>query len=321
MLRREIPHRVTATHTLTAEQCRRFKRDGFLVLRGVLDEDLIARAREALWAAIPEQRTEPATWFERDGDHDEIFHRGSSSESARRLSTVEPFERLFRAVYPYAEQLVGEGLLADPDERPAEHCLHGGHLMASRDGGASVVAHDGAIGPIVQYPRALRDPLAAPFDYAATRHVDGSTGPYADESVEYLPFTIAAAVYFDEVVPRGGGFTVWPGSHRITSRYFATHSYGEYIADSGVLDGLPLGPAHEITGGPGTLVLWHHNIVHGAAPNHSDGIRMAGFQRIARSDIGDIGQRGLAAPWLQYDAIRDLQPVYHDDYDTFAGRQ
>jgi len=292
---------------LTRQQQRRFKRDGFLVLRGVLDADTIEAAQDALWAAIPEDRDDPAAWRARDGDHDEIFHRGSESQAAADLPTVAPFERLFRDVYPYAEALVGEDRLAGPDERPAEYCLHGGHLLASREDGTPVVDHEGAIGPILQYPRDLDDPLDAEYDYREAWHVDGGTGPYAvGADVEYLPFTVAAAVYFDDVHPRGGGFTVWPGSHRRTAEFFADHSYGDYAgADRDVLADLGPGPGFEITGEAGTLVLWHHNVIHGAAPNHTDRIRMAGFQRIARTDIDEIRQRGLANPWLQYDAIRE----------------
>jgi hypothetical protein len=309
----------TAQETLGVEQRRRFKRDGFLVLRDALEDDTVTRARDALWEAIPEDRDDPASWFARDGDHDEILHRGSGSQSGENLPTVEPFEQLFRDVYPYAEALVGPDRLADPGERPAEYCLHGGHLMSSRHGGESVVEHDGAVGPILQYPSDLEDPLEEPFDYTEQRHVDGGTGPYAEGTdVEYLPFTIAMAIYFDEVVPRGGGFTVWPGSHRKTAGYFQNHSYGEYMDDyPEVHSDLELGPAHEITGEAGTLVLWHHNIVHGAAPNHADRIRMAGFQRIARSDIGDIRQSALSDPWLQYDALRDVESVQHAEYGVY----
>jgi hypothetical protein len=105
-------------------------------------------------------------------------------------------------VYRYAEDLVGEGELAAPDERPAEYCLHGGHLMASRERGGLVVVHDGAVGSILQYPSGIRDDAYEPFNYRDAWHVDGGTGLYAmdDETIEYLPFTIACAVYFDEVV-------------------------------------------------------------------------------------------------------------------------
>lgn len=301
---------------LSANQKRSFKRNGFLVLPDAIDDEQYARAREVLWDVIPEDRDDPDSWFERNGDHDELFHRNSSSDSASRFTDVEPFEQIFRDVYPYAEELIGKGVLAGPDERPAEYCLHGGHLLASREDGELAVDHNGAIGPILQYPSNLVDDRSQPFDYRQGWHVDGGTGPYAvGTDVTYLPFTLGVAVYFDSVEPRGGGFTVWPGSHRATEEYFQTHTYAEYAANGGnVLEGIDLGPAMEITGEAGTLVLWHHNLVHGPAPNHSERVRMAGFQRIARTDIADVNESHLGDCWLQYDAIRDLEPVMHDSY-------
>jgi hypothetical protein len=288
-----------------------FKRNGFLVIDEGIDPDLCREAREHLYDIIPEGRDDPASWAERDGDHDEILHRNSESDTAERFSEIGLFEQMFRDAYPYAEQLVGEDVLAAPDERPMEYCLHGGHLMASREDGDSALSHDGAVGPILQYPSDLDDDLSEPFDYTDGRHVDGGSGPYSDE-IDYLPFTIAMAVYFDDVEPRGGGFTVWPRSHRRMAEYFSTvEGRGNY---SDVIDDLGLGPGVEVTGGPGTLVLWHHNIAHGAAPNHSERIRMAGFQRIARTDMAEIGTDGLADPWLQYPAMRDLDPAFHDSY-------
>lgn len=301
--------------TLSVQQKRRFKRDGFLILRDAMDNGLIADARELLWEAIPAERDDPASWFARDGDHEEILRREAATDSGENLRSVEPFEQLFRDVYPYAEALVGEDVLAPPEGRPMEHCLHAGHLMASREDGTTVVDHDGALGPILQYPTDIADPLEKPFDYTEARHVDGGTGPYAlGTDRVYLPFTIACAVYFDEVEPRGGGFTVWPGSHRIMEEYFQDHTRQDYQETPNLLENLDPGPGMEITGGPGTLVLWHHNIMHAAAPNHSERIRMAGFQRIARKDIAEIEQRGLSDIWLQYPEIRDLEPIYHDPY-------
>ena len=296
---------------LTPDQLRTFKRTGFLVFRDALDEETCERARELVWDAIPVEPDEPETWFDRG--HDEILNRTSDSDS--RLSSVEPFERLFRDVYPYAEPLVGEGLLAAPDERPTEYCLHGGHLMASRDDG-SVLEHDGLLGPILQYPESYDEDDPDRFSRLDTRHVDGYVGEYADGTdVTYLPFTVGIAAYLDEVEPRGGGFTVWPGSHLKVKRYFREHSYQDYIdAGGSVLDDLDLGPPFEVTGGAGTLVLWHHNIVHGAGPNHSERIRMAAFQRIARKDVAEIGEGGLGDAWLQFDAIRDLEPVVRESF-------
>lgn len=306
----------TNQHTLTDTQKLRFKRNGFLAITDALNEGDIAEAREHLYDIIPEDPRDPSSWASRNGDHDEILHRGSESDTASRFTNVEPFERLYRQVYDYAEQLVGTDVLAAPDERPAEHCLHGGHLMTSRENGTPAVAHDGAIGPILQYPSDITDENENVYDYRERRHIDGSTGSYVigNPDIEYLPFTIACAVYFDNVEPRGGGFTVWPGSHRKTEQYFQNHTYGDYMNDQDTLESLNPGPEFEITGGPGTLVLWHHNIIHGAAPNHSERIRMAGFQRIAAENIDEIRQSALSDLWKMYPAMQDITPVFHDNY-------
>ena len=48
---------------LTTEQLRFFKREGYLILRGVMDPELMARARERLWDDPPAslKREDPAT--------------------------------------------------------------------------------------------------------------------------------------------------------------------------------------------------------------------------------------------------------------------
>ena len=59
--------RVKQVDFLTTSQIARFKRDGFLVLPGVLDPDLCRRARDEMWAVIEAnlprmKRHAPATW-------------------------------------------------------------------------------------------------------------------------------------------------------------------------------------------------------------------------------------------------------------------
>ena len=48
-----------------ADEIRFFKREGYLIKRGVLDPELMARARERKWAGAPArmQRDDPGTWF------------------------------------------------------------------------------------------------------------------------------------------------------------------------------------------------------------------------------------------------------------------
>ena len=50
---------------LTRDEIRFFKREGYLIKRGVLDPELMARARERKWEGAPArmQKDDPTTWF------------------------------------------------------------------------------------------------------------------------------------------------------------------------------------------------------------------------------------------------------------------
>ena len=50
---------------LTRDEISFFKREGYLVKKGVLDPDLMARARERKWEGAPPsmKRDDPSTWF------------------------------------------------------------------------------------------------------------------------------------------------------------------------------------------------------------------------------------------------------------------
>ena len=66
---------------LTEEQIARFKRDGLLVLPGVLDADLCRRARDQMWEIIGEhrpamRRDDPATWVSFSEEEKASYPRG-----------------------------------------------------------------------------------------------------------------------------------------------------------------------------------------------------------------------------------------------------
>ena len=58
-------------------------------------------------------------------------------------------------------------------------------------------------------------------------------------------FTLGATVYLDTVEKQGGGFTVWPGSHRIWAEYFRHHDLDSLPGGVAPFD---LGPSYEFTG-------------------------------------------------------------------------
>ena len=49
---------------LTTEEIQTFKRQGYLIKRGILDPELMARARERKWAGAPPRmkKDDPTTW-------------------------------------------------------------------------------------------------------------------------------------------------------------------------------------------------------------------------------------------------------------------
>ena len=56
-----------SVESLTADQIAQFKRDGFLVLEGVLDPELCRQARDEMWEVIQAhlprmKRDGPSTW-------------------------------------------------------------------------------------------------------------------------------------------------------------------------------------------------------------------------------------------------------------------
>ena len=50
---------------LTTEEIQAFKRQGYLIKRGILDPELMARARERKWAGAPPRmkKEDPMTWL------------------------------------------------------------------------------------------------------------------------------------------------------------------------------------------------------------------------------------------------------------------
>jgi hypothetical protein len=196
-----------------------------------------------------------------------------------------PLTAVAEAVFPAVEALVGEDVLYPPGE---------GMQVA-----LNFPAEDAA--EQVPEPNAL------------SGHLDG----YAnfDEEPEVYTFRVAAAVYLDDVPPRGGGFTVWPGSHRVAATYFEDHALeavggkpnnsqlpavgdepGEWDYDRRLSEQVE---PYEIAGEAGTVVLWHSLLTHTAGINTGERIRMAAISRFPRQDEGEI-RREAASDLFEY---------------------
>ncbi len=235
---------------LTIEEMRFFKRNGYLIKRGVLDAELMERARARLWDGAPpgRKRDDPTTWVgpfaeeEESGDGDNA--RRGFRWNFREPGREEWMVRLLAKnsdLWAMAERFLGEGTLVESQRIRGIYCTlpYGDH-------------------PVPEL----------------TCHCDGH------------PFHLGVVGYIDRVEPKGGSFMVWPGSHRKfyyahTSQYKReqTEEYErlrEYFNQQEPVD---------CYGEPGDIVFWHHRLGHMASPNTTSRIRQAVLYDYLKQDI------------------------------------
>ena len=116
---------------LTTDEMRFFKRNGYLVKRGVLDPALMERARARLWDGAPpgRRRDDPDTWvgpFREDEENpDKDNHRRGFRWNFREPG-VEPWMVRLLATEPkvwaMAEQMLGEGQPVQPARIRGIYC-------------------------------------------------------------------------------------------------------------------------------------------------------------------------------------------------------
>jgi hypothetical protein len=235
---------------LSSDEMRFFKREGYLIKRGVLDLELMARARERLWVGAPPslRREDPASWVGPIAAGDESEDKGNYRRGFRwqyrepgseawmvRLLASEP------RVWGMAEQLLGAGQLVPPERIRGIYCT-------------------------LPYGERPIPP--------ATCHVDAH------------PFHMGVVGYIDDVEPGGGGFAVWPGSHR--RFYHAFHSQYRYEPTEEyerIREECHRTTPVDCCGAAGDIVFWHHRIGHMAAPNRSDRIRQAVLYDFRKQDL------------------------------------
>jgi hypothetical protein len=225
---------------LSTDELRFFKREGYLIKRGVMDPELTARARKRLWDGAPPRlkRNTPDTWiggapgggfswkFREPGDEDWMIEMLATNAT----------------VWGWAEQFLGKGTLVQPDRIRGIYCRM----------------------PEGNHPEA---PL--------TCHTDGH------------PFHLGVVGLIDHVPPNGGGFTVWPRSHRAfyqayKQRYNSGERAENYDEQIEYFNGQPSVDCH---GDPGDIVFWHHRTAHMARPNRSRQIRQAVLYDFRKLDL------------------------------------
>lgn len=134
-------------------------------------------------------------------------------------------------------------------------------------------------------------------------HLDGyytPTNGVAEGTVGL--FHVGTTIYVEDIEPRGGGFTIWPGTHRQSAQYFKTHSLLS-IQGGNSRDVFDLPEPLEVTGPAGTVCLWHGQLVHSGSKNAARNIRMALIARLSRKDLNDIRFESPDDMWHYWEGV------------------
>lgn len=90
-------------------------------------------------------------------------------------------------------------------------------------------------------------------------------------------FQVGVVLYLSDVLPEGGGFSVWPGSHHTMARHQRTLGGDDRLEtfDAALAEVEASAVPVEITGPIGTLILWHQRLLHTAGINTRPAVRHA----------------------------------------------
>ena len=247
---------------LTQQEIRLFKREGYLIKRGVMDPSLTVRARERMWAGAPPRfmRDDPDTWIgpfsEDEKTTDSNNLRGGFSWKYREPGNEDWIIKMLvtnAPIWGWAEQLLGVGEVVHP------------HHSEPGQGAPDPDQIRGIYGILPEGDLPERP---------TTCHADAGF------------FHLGIVGLIDHVPPRGGAFTVWPTSHRtlyhaFTSQYRHERAEG-YDAH---IEHFNRQTPVDCHGGPGDIVFWHHRLAHSSGHNRSRQIRKAVLYDFRKKDI------------------------------------
>ena len=230
---------------LTDREVASFKRDGYLVKRGLIkDVDSLTSIVDYMWEKVPREilsKDDPSSWLDRphrkwtEMDAKEVghLHRGNWKMRSNHGIGTEPFILNATANHPAVLRIV-EQMIGKPVAR------------SNRVRGVYVV-------------------LPKPIDVA------GGLGPHVDHAAAQ----ICAMVLLAEIPPKIGGFTIWPGSHRRLHPYWDS-CYSAHISEqhqdtfqSEYRSILRTVTPLEFCGNAGDVVFWHPRLIHSAGVNYS----------------------------------------------------
>ena len=244
-----------------------FEENGYLIKRGVLDPESMARAVKQMWNNLPPPlvKDKPETWVgpfattvdEPDSHrHNFVWRFRAPGREAWMIHMLATNPTVWNMV----EQLLGTDTLEMPERIRGIYCV-----LTEGD--------------------APERPL--------TCHVDAH------------PFHLGIVGYIDDVGPEGGGFTVWPGSHKTFyydySSQYANEKKASYDINREAID--KKGGFVDCHGKAGDIVFWHHRIGHSVGRNRSNRIRQAVLYDFKKKDI-NLDEPPCDDMWRDWPGIR-----------------
>lgn len=173
----------------------------------------------------------------------------------------------------------------------------------------------GKVEPLSQGQIVLRFPSEADsVEYKRLVHIDGlysSKDGLGTKSGKPLRYSLCAGVFLsDTPKPDMGNLTVYPGTHRLIAETIKTKGLGALKGD--LEERLPLPPPVQVTGKTGDVVLFHFQLAHDKAPNHSPHIRRIAYFRFWHLDAWydrtpEYLRRALIDPWLEWPGLRGVR--------------
>ena len=297
---------------LTTDQIAQFKREGFLVLPGVVDPELCRQARDQMWDTIAQyrpsmRRDDPSTWTPISDEENASYTREATGGDpyfgggGHRFYIRNGAEDLLldigaRVVWDVAEQLLGEGEVVYPAGLDATgHTTGPCYLTEGAVKGMESHLGDKTrewTGPPTNRTGPLRLPKTGPHWVTGqgTRGMyctlpNGSPrGPnypsaHSGEGMgSESRWKVQTAVYFDDLPLGAGGLHLWPGSHaRVWEAYREIKQSGSGENYDGynhpVVADIKADTEPVDTHGPaGSVVLWHSIMLHMAGVNTSSDI-------------------------------------------------
>ena len=242
---------------LSPEEISFFKREGYLIKKGVLDPELMTRARKCKWVGAPGRMKpeDPTTWIgpwrtdEEMSEHDTESHgnsRGGYSWKYREPAHEEWLVRMMVVnpiIVGWAEQLLGKGSFDVPQQVRGIYCLL----------------------PMGDAPE---QPLVC--------HCDVKPDKLPSTSLEsLLKPRLGAVGLIAPVPPDGGAFTVWPGTHKIIyDLIFRTEGLAWKEAYKNQIVDFNSDRHVEGWGDAGDVLLWHGLLAHSAGWNRLEKLQL-----------------------------------------------